>query len=231
MGESPIERFGEGWARRKLDMPRRRRELTAYVDRWLQELRDIEPGLVVDVGCGPGDFLAICREFGHQVLGIDAPNGRGGMGDFYLALCREERKRLGVEVDESGLQEGFPRLFNEHNGTVACINARGSIEQAGADCMLGDPHHFHHDCRKLEWNRQTGESFLRTFIGMSAGMLRPGGILLIAANGSRNGDDWYDRTVRTWGQSHGLRLVEFSGPLTHKWVKPDLQADAIPAND
>lgn len=178
------------------------------------------PGLVIDVGCGPGDFLGLCREFGHPVLGLDAPDGRGGMGDFYLALCREERRRLGVEVDETGLQEGFPRLFSEHRETVACINARGSIEQAGADYMLGDPHDLHHNCRKLEWHRETGESFLRTFIGMASGMLRPGGILLIAANGSRTGDDWYDRTASLWARHVGLELVDSQRPLTHKWRKP-----------
>lgn len=222
---SQPEVFDEQWARRKLNMPRRRRELQAYVDRWLPELRTMQPGLVIDVGCGPGDFLAICRNMGHSILGIDAPNGTGGMGDPYLDACREQRKQLSVPVDESGLQEAYPRLFAEHRGTVACINSRGSIEQAGAEYMVGLSHHFHHNCRELEWRRDVAGSFLRTFIGMSCGMLRPGGILLIAANGSRSGDDWYDDTVSRWAALRGFELVDYQRPLTHKFVKTAQDAD------
>lgn len=225
MAESQADPFGTSWAKRKLEMPRRRRELTLYIDRWLPELRTMVPGLVIDVGCGPGDFLALCRKMGHDVLGIDAPNGAGGMGDPYLEECRSWQREFNVPVNATGLKFAFPRLLSEFRGTVACINARGSIEQAAAECMIGLPHHFHHNCRELEWDRQAGENFLRTFLSLSNDLLRPGGILLVAANGSRSGDDWYDGKVTEWGYLHGLQLLDAHRPLTHKWMKPGHEAD------
>lgn len=221
MAESVLEPWGLEWVKAKLDQKRRARELQQYVDEWLPELKTAPPGLCIDVGCGPGDLLAILRGYGHEILGIDAPNGDGGMGDPYLEESRKWRQKFNVPVDESGLVDAYPRLFSDRRGTAACITARGSIEQAAAKCMIGVAHDRHHNCRELDWDRQRGSDFLRTFVRLSHDLLRPGGILLISANGSRCSDDWYDKTIREWAKWAGLNLDSRQGLLTHKWRKPD----------
>jgi SAM-dependent methyltransferase len=223
LGQSEDEAFGPKWASRKLDMPRRRRELIGYIKRWLTELREMEPGLVVDVGCGPGDLLDLCREMGHSIVGIDARCGRGGMGDPYLSQCRIERKKLRIPVLEIGMSQfkegGQDRGPLALSGQAVCINLRGSIEQCYADFMLGDPHHLHHDCRRLDWDIRIPD--FRRLCFQAERLLRVGGILMIAANGTRSTDRWYDAQIREAAEHSGLKLIDHDGLLFHKWVKTE----------
>lgn len=220
MDESPHKRFGPEWARRKLDMPRRQRELDAHRRQWLPELDGPPDGYVLDVGAGPGDFVAMCRSLGHEAFGIDAPEGRGGMGDDYLALCRDLRLSLGACVHEIGAVQWVDAALSfppkEQAGVIHC---RGAIEQCFAVALRGDPHDLHHNCRLLDWDPVEGALHLRRFVSAAAVSLRPGGILVVIANGTRSTDEWYSRTMVSAAQNCGFDLVRSDGPLRHKWVK------------
>lgn len=212
--------FDAAWAEKKLDMPRRRRELEAYIDSWLPELRTMAPGLVLDVGCGPGDFLSLCRELGHQVVGVDASNGQGGMGDAYLSLCDTECRSRNVAVYREGWQSFWKLVSHDYHEQVAVINFRGSIEQCYAHLMTGPEHSLHHNCRELDWNTKRAVLVTEVFY-VAAIWLRPGGLLMIQANGTKSTDAWYDETMRrVAGVGFGLELVKQSGLLIHKWRKP-----------
>jgi SAM-dependent methyltransferase len=221
------DNFGPIWSRAKLNMPRRRDDLEAYIDRWLAELRTAKPGLVLDIGCGPGDFLGLCKEMGHETLGIDSPDGKDGMGSAYIDLCRYERKRLGVTVLEEGiapfLEEGVKRIDRfgipvRAENEAVCVNMRGSIEQCFSGFMDGESHELHNEAKRLDWHRIVTD-FRRLFL-QSFKLLRTGGIMLISANGTRSTDEWYDLVIRKDAAYVGLELVEKDGFLNHKWVKP-----------
>lgn len=219
-----IEPFDEEWARQKLDMPRRRRELEAYIDRWLPELRTMEPGLVIDVGCGPCDFLELCREMGHEVVGVDAASGDCGMGDAYLDLCEAECRKRNVTVCREGWHWFSDR--GNYDGTVAVLNFRGSIEQCYAHLMVGPSHSLHHDCRELDWDTDHAiklparRPILSDVFVVADLWLRNGGLLMIRANGTKSTDGWYDKTMRRLALLFKFELIDQDGLLAHKWRKP-----------
>lgn len=214
------EDFDITWAEQKLNMPRRRRELEIYIQRYLPELERMEPGLVLDIGCGPCDFLAMCLSMGYSVLGIDAPDGDGGMGDAYLSICRERCDEFGVDVWRCGLEDV---LMDQDvwriRQPVCCINMRGSIEQALSSCMVGVPHHEHHKANRLNWDKHSAEWWFDKLMQFAASHLIDGGILLIHANGTRSHDGWYDKSIREHAEAVGLQLVYCQGLLLHKWRK------------
>lgn len=211
-------RFDTAWATKKLDMDRRRKELERHISMNIPELHRMDPGLVIDIGPGPGDFLALCRELGHGILGIDAPHGKGGMGDPYLKLCEKHCKELRVPVLKCGLC-GFV-LRDDLYENVALIHLRGSIEQASAHRMSGPPHDEHHECKQLDWiDDKFTVLWFQTMLGMFSKILRPGGMVYIHANGTKSTDKWYDMTIRQCAAEAGLRMVLSTPPLVHKWVK------------
>lgn len=210
-------KFDAKWADKKLDMTRRRLELERHINLMLPELRTMNPGLVVDVGPGPGDFLALCRDMDHSILGIDAPHGKGGMGDPYLRLCKQYWKEMKIPVICCGLG-AF--IDSQDYQDVAMIHLRGSIEQASAHRMEGPPHDEHHECKKLDWIvDQFTWLWFQTMFESFARMLRRGGMVFIHANGTKSTNKWYDQTVRQCAAQAGLRLVYSDGLLIHKWVK------------
>ena len=212
--------YGVTWANQKLNMPRRRNELEVYIQRYLPELNRMDPGLVIDIGCGPGDFLSMCKEMGHDALGIDAPDGEGGMGDAYLELCKKYCGRFGVDVWRCGFEDVLMDSDTWHiSQPVCCINLRGSIEQALSSCMVGPPHHEHHRADKLDWNTETAVWWLDKLMWFASSHLVEGGVLLIHANGTNKTDGWYDRAIRVCADTVGLVLVRQEGLLLHKWRK------------
>lgn len=212
------DNFGIEWSRKKLDLIRRRRELELYLSRWLPELRSLQRGLFIDAGCGCGDLLAMVRELGHDVLGIDAPEGSGGMGDAFLSQCRIIRKELKVPVVECRLLEWIEWPGDLLSGTVAVINSRGALEQSFSDFMDGPKHDVDHRSDNKRW-RETPETVvaLTRMMEVFYGLLRSGGILLVASNGSAN-NGWYDDAIRGAAESVGFKLVERGDALVYKWV-------------
>ncbi len=214
---------------KKYDRAKRIAENAKYIDDYLPELRAakpdvivsrVEPGFVIDIGPGPGEFLEIARALGHIVLGIDAAVGEGGMGDDYLDLSRLMTDRQEIAVEYIGFQKWLSEDRQILDGECNFINCRGSIEQAFADCMTGPPHDEHQCCRKLRWKEDhlTATRFIRMFQRFRT-MLRSGGIVLIHANGSAD-DTWYDTTIQRAARSAGFELVKRWDERLHKWRKP-----------
>lgn len=209
--------FNSIWASSKLDMPRRHRELTEYIDRYLPELDIYGPGTVIDIGCGPGDFLNLCREKGHFILGIDAPDGSGGMGDAYLQLCAEKCEEFQIPVIRKRALEWMSDTPPSRDA-VTVINLRGSIEQVFSGYMEGAPHDDHHDARRLRWKEdQPTEDALARFFEQASRCIHSSGILLIHANGAQN-EGWYIRTVERIAFDAGFVQEICGPPLLHKWM-------------
>jgi SAM-dependent methyltransferase len=72
-----VERFHPYWDPFPTKRPPKYLELGAYVHESAQRccalglFDDGQPKRILDLGCGPGYFLAVCRSLGHEVLGVD----------------------------------------------------------------------------------------------------------------------------------------------------------------
>lgn len=210
------------WLFRKLNRENRVREHWEYVEQYLPELATVtpDPRVVLDVGPGCGELLEIARQHNYLPLGVDAAVGEGGMGNAYLRASQLVTQRQDIPVYYEGLLP-FARRDAMHgfNGDVSIINSRGSIEQAFSDYMEGEPHHTHQCCRKLRWKETEETARIITGVWLRFSQwLRPGGILLVHANGSAD-DTWYDETVRESALLSGLALVYQEGLRLHKWIR------------
>lgn len=217
--------MADPWLSRKLDRDRRLREHIAYLEEHVPDVLDqeSEPGLVVDIGPGAGETLDICRVLGHDILGIDAENGRGGMGDKYLRASQLMCQRQGIPVRYCGLMALAEDFDESLRGQCVLVNSRGSIEQALSDFMDGPPHDEHHDRSQLRWrnDERTYYAFHRVFSAFYR-LLHPGGILLIHANGSHpDTQDWYHAMVLEVALDQGFGAPEkcSDNHRLHLWRK------------
>lgn len=217
---------GDDWLQRKTDRLRRLGEISEYVKTNCPEIMKTPKGLVVDIGPGPGEFLEIARHYGHEVFGVDAETGTGGMGNKYLDLSRLMTERQRVNVEYCGFEFWLTNIFThgtyewrELASSCVLINSRGSIEQSMSAHMEGIPHHVHHDCKQLAW-KDSGET-RDAFGGMFAKfkrLVKPGGHVLIHANGSAN-DKFYDEVVCESAERNAFKLVGGAGLTLHKWAR------------
>ncbi len=210
------------WLKKKLARDSRLKEHYDYIDQYLPEIKTARPGLVIDLGPGCGELLEIARTYRHDILGIDAKTGVGGMGDKYLRVSQLMTQRQKIPVEYVGFFEWIGESQASCNLTsgVVAINSRGSIEQMYHNHMIGEPHDRHQCCSKLAWNI-TGtlkDEFIRMFRVFWT-LLRPGGVVRIYANGAQNTNE-YDKLIRECSKTSGLKLIANESDRLHKWVKP-----------
>ena len=138
---------------------------------------------ILDLGCGPGYFLAACRHFGHEALGIDIPENlfsdteRLVYGRMFLAH-RCHKQSLLIRPFEPLAVEG---TFDLISAFLVCFN-----------------NHKRHD----EWSRAEWEFFLDDALSR----LRPGGQLYLGlnANTAHYGPlTWYDLPTKALFEERG----------------------------
>ena len=210
----------DSWLKNKLSRDNRLKEHYDYIDRYLPEIKTAEPGLVIDLGPGCGELLEIAREYKHDILGVDAETGAGGMGDKYLRVSQLMTQRQEIPVEYVGFSQWIQQDFCTLTSSVVVINSRGSIEQMYHKHMEGEPHDLHHWCGMLSWKiigtlRDEFSRMFRTFWML----LRPGGVVRIHANGARNTDD-YHRMILECSKTSGLKMIANESNRLHKWIKP-----------
>lgn len=210
------------WLRTKLDRTRRIESQLAYLqDHAAPELnmadRTPKGKAVIDLGCGPGELLEIARYYGHEIYGVDAAGGVGGMGDAYLQASALSCERQDIPTYRWGFSSwvdtSFPALFK---GRCALINSRGSWEQMHSDFMLGTPHDQHHRADLMNWSLggQVLAAMKREF-GILKSCLHPEGCILIHCNRAANHKQFEPLLLET-ADGWGLRLVKQIEGL-YKW--------------
>ena len=208
------------WLRKKLKRESRLKEHYDYIDQYLPEIRTMERGLVIDLGPGCGELLEIARMYKHDILGVDAKTGAGGMGDSYLRVSQLMTQRQKIPVEYVGFREWVEQEFRNLTSSVVVINSRGSIEQMYHSHMEGESHDRHQCCHRLAW-KITGalDDELARMFRVFWMLLRPGGVVRIHANGARN-TEAYNKMVLECSKASGLKLIANESNRLHKWVKP-----------
>lgn len=205
----------------KYDREKRIKEKKQYIKDYLPEVHGGEPKNILDIGPGPGEFMEICRWYGHDVWGVDAMKGDCEMGEEYLELSMLMNERQKLDVWNWGARMVFTEDISFPFPPVNIVNCQGAIEQIFKDHLEGPPHIEHHDARQLSWieSDKLNEDFLKFFSGIDE-ILAPGGILLIYANGAKNTIKYHNLLMATMDKLNYKNV--FSNRLTlHKFEKSE----------
>ncbi len=211
------------WLRHKVDRKSRLVEKQYYIDTYLPEIK--KGGLrVLDVGCGPSEFLELCRAYGNEVVGIDDPDMPGSqMALGYMKYARILHRTQEVPVR----YEDFYRVFHGKPETPRfnVINSQGALNQ-----IL----HRHIDwvdkdgVRPSDWRKclngglwksdDAAKADFLTLFRWFYQSLERGGMLMIYPNGSLN-NDVFSRMVRPIAKECGFTLDFYYNNIAHRWIK------------
>jgi SAM-dependent methyltransferase len=222
-----LEVLNDRYVRSKYDRQERMAEKQQYTDDYCPEVRKKMPGLVVDIGPGPGEWLEIVRHHGNHIYGVEAATGVGGMGNRYLQLSRLLHDRQDILCEYGGLEIYQRRLDSpsvEKSPSISFINFQGSWAQCFAQFVNGPPHHLHHDVRRQRWNftAELEQEWIATFTILRRALL-PGGRILIAANrlGPKTDHPKYAMKIKAAAKAAHLKLILDHADYVHKWQKTD----------
>jgi hypothetical protein len=185
--------------------------------------------LILDIGPGPGEWLEICREFGHRVIGIDAQINDCEMGNEYIQLSQLMTHRQNLNVFYIGFERfllgvidenrpspfvGIPAIYPE---SVFYINSQGSIEQCFKDYMSGTPHRITKNAAGLSWvvDKKLKDMFYKMFAEFER-ILEDGGYIFIWANGSTNNAAYNKLIHETLDKFSSLELYANPNKRIHK---------------
>jgi SAM-dependent methyltransferase len=169
------------WIDNPGDDPPKYLELERWIDVNIRRVRDLEldlsaPKRILDLGCGAGYFLHICRLLGHDVLGLDVDE---------LPMFNEIIRLLGIPRVVLRIERFVPlpdlgRKFDVITGFLVCFNQ-----------------HKQHDV----WNIPAWDFFLEDV----AKHLTPRGCLWLELNREYN-DTYYTPELRDFFESRGAKI-------------------------
>jgi len=149
-------------------------------DLWLDRT---PPLRILDLGCGAGYFLYVCRFFGHQGLGLD--------------------------TDEDPLFGGITELLNIRR-VVSRIYSRVPLPDLGEKFDLVTAHRvcFHRINRAPggEWNEWTPADWEFFINDIQTKFLKPNGRLLLDFNPRRDGSSFFTPALRACFLAKGARI-------------------------
>jgi SAM-dependent methyltransferase len=156
-------------------------------DLWLDRSHPLQ---ILDLGCGPGYFLYLCRLFGHEGIGIDP--------------------------DDEPFFRGTTQLF-EVRRVIARIHPQTPLPDLGKrfDLVTGHRVCFHRISRRqngewLEWTPSDWEFFIND---IRTRFLKPDGRLLLEFNRRQDGSSFFTDELREFFLSQGARIVRWKALL------------------
>lgn len=156
-------------------------------DLWLDRSQPLQ---ILDLGCGPGYFLYLCRLFGHEGIGIDP--------------------------DDEPFFRGTTQLFNVRR-VIARIHPQTPLPDLGKrfDLVTGHRVCFHRISRRqngewLEWTPSDWEFFIND---IRTRFLKPDGRLLLEFNRRQDGSSFFTEELREVFLSQGARVVRWKALL------------------
>jgi SAM-dependent methyltransferase len=170
-------------------------DATYWIDVNVKRIQDLwldrsPPLQILDLGCGPGYFLYLCRLFGHEGLGLDPDD------------------------------EPFFRGTTKHFGVrrvVARIHPQTPLPDLGKkfDLVTGHRVCFHRIARNengewVEWSPADWEFFIND---IRTRFLKPGGRLLLEFNRRQDGSSFFTPEWRAFFESQGARIFRWKALL------------------
>ena len=157
-------------------------------DLWLDRA---PPLRILDLGCGAGYFLYVCRFFGHEAVGLD--------------------------TDEEPLFRGTTELLNVDR-VISRIHPRGSLPDLGEKFDLVTAHRvcFHRITRAEngEWNEWTPADWNFFINDIRTRFLKPNGRLLLDFNPRPNHCSFFTNELRDSFLSQGARIFRSKALLS-----------------
>jgi SAM-dependent methyltransferase len=153
------------WIENPGDDPPKYLELERWIDVNIRRVRDLDldlsrPKRLLDLGCGTGYFLHICRLLGHDVIGLDVDE---------LPMFNEIIRLLGVPRVVSRIVRFTPlpdlgHKFDVITGFLVCFNQHKQHDVwdvAAWDFFLDDiaRHLTPRGCLWLELNREYNDTY------------------------------------------------------------------------
>jgi SAM-dependent methyltransferase len=149
-------------------------------DLWLDRT---PPLRILDLGCGSGFFLYVCRFFGHEGLGLDTDSNPLFRGTTDLLKVRRVISRIHPKVPLPDVGQTFDLV----TAYRVCFHRMGR----------GD---------NDEWKEWAPENW-KFFIGdVRTRLLKPGGRLLLEFNPRRDGSSFFTPALRACFLSQGARI-------------------------
>ena len=149
-------------------------------DLWLDRT---SPLRILDLGCGAGYFLYVCRFFGHKGLGLD--------------------------TDEEPLFRGTTELLNVHR-VVSRIHPQVPLPDLGEKFDLITAHRvcFHRLARASngEWDEWASADWKFFINDIRTRFLKPAGRLLLDFNPRPDGSSFFTKKLRACFLSEGARI-------------------------
>jgi len=157
-------------------------------DLWLDRS---PPVRILDLGCGAGYFLYVCRFFGHEGLGLDTDEEPIFRGITELLNVRRVVSRIHPQVPLAELEEKFD-LVTAHR---VCFHrvARAANEEW------------------IEWAPADWRFFIED---VRARFLKPGGRLLLDFNPRPDGSSFFTSELRACFLAQGARIFRSKALLS-----------------
>jgi SAM-dependent methyltransferase len=156
-------------------------------DLWLDRSPPLQ---ILDLGCGAGYFLYLCRLFGHEALGFD--------------------------TDEEPFFRGTTEFFNVRR-VIGRIEPQTPLPDLGKkfDLVTGHRVCFHRLGRTtngewLEWTPADWEFFIKD---IRTRFLKPDGRLLLEFNRQQDGSSFFTDKLRALFESQGARISRWKALL------------------
>ncbi len=212
---------------KKYNRTKRLGEKRKYISTITPEIKRKKDKLILDIGPGPGEFLEVCREFGHRTIGIDAEIKDCEMGDEYIKLSKLMTQRQKLDVHYIGL-ENYLNCPQKEEGlsddlikseSVFLINMQGCIEQCFHNYMDGPPHKQTKKASLLSWRIEDVEPLIHAMFTEFMRILEDGGYIVIWANGAKNKPQYDDMILRTLDKFPEYRIYKKDGKTFHKLRK------------
>jgi SAM-dependent methyltransferase len=156
-------------------------------DLWLDRSPPLQ---ILDLGCGAGYFLYLCRLLGHEGLGFDQdeePFFRGTMEFFKV------RRVIGRIEPQTPLPD-LGRKFDLVTGHRVCFHRIARTENG----------------EWLEWTPDDWKFFIKN---IRTRFLKPNGRLLLEFNRRQDGSSFFTDELRAFFESHGARIFRWKALL------------------
>jgi SAM-dependent methyltransferase len=149
-------------------------------DLWLDRT---PPLRILDLGCGAGYFLFVCKFFGHEGLGLDTDEEPLFRGTMELLNVRRTISRIDPQTPLPDLGEKFDLV----TGHRICFHRLGRAENGG-------------------WNEWACRDWKFFIDDIRTRFLKPSGRLLLDFNPRRDGSSLFAGDLRTCFLAEGARI-------------------------